>query len=169
MSKTGIKAAVTRGVALPSFADQPEAENVLFALRDKAIQYILSRAKQNPSVDLDFSVESLLRLETWYFKVISTGRIFSFFNRRSRYTLPQACAFYFGEVVVRNRAKAKWVVEEFPFVKGRYEIGVNEGLSTMMLSSFHTKLHHPENKKHNSLWRTYQHYFERNPKVTITF
>lgn len=42
---------------------------------------------------------------------------------------------YFGEVVVRNNDNAKWVVEEYAFVEGKYELMVNKGLLSMSIDN----------------------------------
>jgi hypothetical protein len=158
MSRQGMKAAMEHGLGLPEFPSLREAERSLLALREKKIQELISRSQEDPTVKLDFSVESLLRLERWYFS-----------SSHPKNEIAQGCAFYFGEVVVRNKPGAKWVVQEFVFTKGRYEIGVQDGHCTMNLFSFRSKLEHPDNTKRDSLWRTYQHYFARNPNVTIQF
>jgi hypothetical protein len=157
MSRAGFNAAMEHGKQLPTFSTQAEAEEFFFKLRDKIVSDLIKWSEKK--IVLDFSVDSLLRLEEWYFK---EGNI-------ENEVLAIGCAFYFGEVVVKNRPQAKWVVKEFAFKSGRYEIGVEQELLTMMLFSFRSKLENPRNKKHDSLWRTYQCYFEENPKVTITF
>ena len=61
---------------------------------------------------------------------------------------------YFGEVVVRNNDNAKWVVEEYAFVEGKYELMVNKGLLS------NNWFNEPCNKKHNLLFRQYNRYFK---------
>ena len=84
-------------------------------------------------------------------------------------TLEKAMAFYFGQVVVANIPDAEWIVEEFAFERGRYEIGVRSGSMTFTLRSFGDKVNHTKNQNRDSIWRTYQHYFARNPQVTVDF
>ena len=169
MSAAGRKAALAHGAKLPGFDNRDEAAAALSAEKDAAVAGLVSDCASAPDVALDFSPDSLLGLERWYFERIAQRRFFGMIRTADPEVLAKWCAFYFGEVVVRNLAGATWVVEEFPFVPGRYTIGVHHDLCTMILTSFHEKLHHPKNKKHDSLWRTYQCYFVRNPKVTITF
>jgi hypothetical protein len=169
MSAAGRKAALAHGAKLPGFDSPNEAAAALTAEKDAAVASLLSDCESSPDVALDFSPDSLLRLERWYFERISQRRIFGMVRAAEPQVLAKWCALYFGEVVVRNLPGAAWVVEEFPFVPGRYTIGVRHGMCTMTLTSFHEKLHHPKNKKRDSVWRTYQHYFARNPDVTITF
>ena len=169
MSAAGRKGALARGDKLPEFSSRDEAVVALAAEKDAAVASLLSDRQLSPDIALDFSSDSLLRLERWYFERVSLRRFFGMVRAADPEVLARWCAFYFGEVVVRNLDGAAWVVEEFPFVPERYTIGVRHGMLTMNLASFYEKLHHPKNKKHDSLWRTYEHYFARNPNVTITF
>jgi hypothetical protein len=169
MSVAGRKAALAHGAKLPGFESLDEAAAALTAEKDAAVASLVSDCKSSPDVALDFSTDSLLHLERWYFERIAQRRFFGMVRAADPEVLARCCAFYFGEVVVRNLAGATWVVEEFPFVPGRFTIGVRHELFTMTLTSFHEKLHHPKNKKHDSMWTTYQHYFARNPKVTIRY
>jgi hypothetical protein len=169
MSDAGRKAALAHGDKPPEFGSPDEAAAALATEKDSAVASLLSDCESSPDVALDFSPDSLLRLEQWYFDRISQRRFFGIVRAADQEVLARWCASYFGEVVVRSLEGAAWVVEECPFVPGRYTIGVRHGMFTMTLTSFHEKLHHPKNKKRDSIWRTYQHYFARNPKVTITF
>src|SRR5262249_50666800 len=155
MSAAGRKAALAHGDKLPKFGSLDEATAALTAEKDAAVASVLSDCESSPDVALDFSPDSLLRLEQWYFERISQRRFFGMVRAVDPERLARWCAFYFGEVVVRNLKGAVWVVEEYPFVPGRYTIGVRHGMCTMTLTSFHQKLHHPENKKRDSIWRTF--------------
>lgn len=169
MSAAGRKAALEHGDKLPQFGGPNEAAAALIAEKDVAVAGLLADCQSSPDVALDFSPDSLLRLEQWYFDRTSQRRFFGMVRVADPEVLARWCALYFGEVVVRSLEGAEWVVEEFPFVPGRYTIGVRHGNCTMTLTSFHDKLHHQKNKKRDSVWRTFQYYFARNPKVTITF
>lgn len=39
---------------------------------------------------------------------------------------------YWGEVVIKNNPDAKWLIEEFAFAQGKYELLVNKGLFKIM-------------------------------------
>ena len=68
---------------------------------------------------------------------------------------------YFGEVVVRNSDNAKWVVEEYAFVEGKYELMVNKGLLSMSIDNkCNNWFKEPCNKKQNLFFRQYNRYFK---------
>jgi hypothetical protein len=166
----GLKTALAYGEGLPFFRSLDEAKTALISEKDRLVAELLSHAasaQDDPA--LDFSVESLLRLEKWYLKRFASSGFIGFLRKRQRRKFARCCAKYFGEVVIRSRNGASWVVEELPFRQRTYTIGVREKLMTMALHSFEKKLHHPDNLNRDSMWRTYQHYFARNPKVTIRF
>ncbi len=142
MSAQGLNVAAKFGESLPSFLTAAEAEKALLAKRDQALKrlFVIAPAKLN----LDFSLESLKRLEIWYFE---DGKMLP----SSEYSLPHGIGFYFGEVLCRH-GDFKWIVDEFIFKKGTYEIGVSRELTTIML----TKGLVPEerdNKRRQSLFR----------------
>ncbi|MBD5467511.1 MAG: hypothetical protein HDR21_05075 [Lachnospiraceae bacterium] len=69
-------------------------------------------------------------------------------------------SIYFGEVVVRNNKDAKWLVEEYPFSKSKYEFLVNKGLVSMsIMNNFHDLCKKQNNKRKNLLFREYNRYF----------
>lgn len=69
-------------------------------------------------------------------------------------------SIYFGEVVVRNNDNAKWIVEEYAFVKGKYNLMINAGLLNMALvDKCNNWFKEPCNKNHNLLFRQYNKYF----------
>ena len=65
-------------------------------------------------------------------------------------------AMYVGEVIVKNHAMFRWVVREFPFVPGTYEIGVERGTLAVMLTRLGDVHTRPNNKKRESIWREYR-------------
>lgn len=144
---------------LPEFESQTEAETGLSKWRDRILAILFDRAGGSDGPKLDYTAGSLLRLEDWYFRKTEGGNE----------TLARGCSLYFGEVVVRTVPGAAWIVEEFPFAEGRFNLGVQQGTITMMLPSFYEKLHHPKNTKRNSMWRTYHHYYVPGSRIRITF
>lgn len=169
MGTEGLKAAALHALTLPAFGSLTEAQVALTAKKSLAIAQLLSAAASSHATNLDFSAESLLRLEQWYFERIDRRRVFGLLRRAEPEELAESCAFYFGEVVVRTISGVQWVVEEFAFAPGRYEIGIRKGLGAWMLSSFHSTLHHKLNRTHDSMWRTYHHYFVPGSGIQITF
>ena len=62
---------------------------------------------------------------------------------------------YLGQVIVHNHPEFRWIVEEFAFQRGKYEIGVTKPLFTLMLTKRTDLSSRPNNKKRQSLWRDY--------------
>ncbi len=72
-----------------------------------------------------------------------------------RETFERAIAMYLGEVLVRS-AGFHWIVEEYAFQPGRYEIGVRRDLLTIMLRRETDLFARPNNRRRESLWRRYR-------------
>ena len=148
MSREPIKAALQYGEELPAFLSVSEAEKTLLQLRDSTLQAFLD--EHSLSLGLDFSPESLKSLEKWYFEAgcpkVGVGN----------YSIPHAIGFYFGETLCRS-AGFSWIVQEFPFIKGRFEVGVNRRLGTIMLTKGKTPPVEG-NKRMQSLWREFKKY-----------
>jgi len=152
MSKVGLAAARLFGKGLSRFDDQAEAESALFARRDQLLEKLADWSQRSADFTYDLSPESLKGLERWYFQLAAGPGVRSI--KTDLDTFERAIAMYLGAVFVRNgRPPFEWIVTEFPFEKGRYEIGVERGLFAMMLSrhSFPTE----NNKRQQSLWRMY--------------
>ena len=148
MSRHGLIIAGQYANELPSFCGITEAKESLFASRNMALEQLLSISDVNSF--LDFSPESLLKLEKWFF---SSGQPSAL---PSGFSVEHAFGFYFGEVFVRH-SNFQWVVEEYAFLNGRYEIGIQRGLLTIML----TKGRCPKtngNKKMQSLFSEFKRY-----------
>jgi hypothetical protein len=148
MSQYGMLVARQFAQDLPKFPDLPTAEKALLAWRDKGLQELYFLSGLAPL--LDYSPESLKSLERWFFEYGQPA------TTESSYSVAHAIAFYFGEVLCRNR-QFRWVIQEFAFNEGQYEIGVERQRFAIML----TKGKHPQlagNKRMQSLWREYQRY-----------
>jgi hypothetical protein len=169
MSAAGRKAAQAYGKKLPAFRNVEEATSSLIEEKNQLLAKLGAQGALVPELILDFSVDSLLRFERWYFEQVSRSSSVRPASAADVHSLAECAALYFGEVVVRSLPGSVWVVEEFVFEPGRFEIGVRNGNCTMMLESFYAKLHHRENYNRDSMWRTYQHYFACNPDVQIRF
>jgi hypothetical protein len=59
--------------------------------------------------------------------------------------------------VLCREVNFSWVVQEYQFAKGRYEIGVQRPLLSIMLTKGR-KLQLAGNKRMQSLWREFQRY-----------
>lgn len=65
----------------------------------------------------DYTVESLKRIEKWYFDLYEKGGFREVGLTQGEFE--KMMSVYFGEVVVRNNKDAKWVVEEYAFTKNK--------------------------------------------------
>ena len=129
MSRSGLIVAHQHGEELPAFADIRAAEAALSKERDTGLGEI--RKVEALTADLDYSTESLKTVERWFFE---NGQPAS---TSSGYSISHAIGFYFGEVLCRVGGFG-WVIQEYAFLKGRYEIGVQRGLLTVMLTKGRT-------------------------------
>ena len=156
MSRFGLKVAKLFGDKLPAFASQSDAEHELYAFRDSRLHRLDSIASDKDAFKPDGSPESLKTLENWYFELWEAN---DFNNINSNLKEFEECmAMYFGHVLVKNITDAEWIVSEFAFEKGKYEIGVKFGLTSIMLRRFTDHFKTPNNKRHQSLWRRYKKY-----------
>jgi hypothetical protein len=152
MSRQGMVIALQYGEGLPAFDSIADAKRSLFALRDQILHAFLTQHGQE--LTLDFSPSSLKVLERWFLEGRSTASESAFIHL--------AIGFYFGEVLCRG-AGFEWVVAEFAFQAGRYEVGVSQGRFSLMLSTgLHPRLA-PNNKRMQSLFRRYKSYVPSGP------
>ena len=148
VSRQGMIVAGQYANELPAFPSLAEAEKVLFAQRDAGLREMLSAV--GGLVELDYSPESLKHLERWYFEHGSPE------TTTSGYSVAHAVAFYFGEVLCWH-AGFTWVVQEFAFAKGRFELGVRRPALGIMLTKG-KRLQRANNKRMQSLWREFSTY-----------
>jgi hypothetical protein len=153
MSRAGRRAADDFGRTLPRYGSQKEAEQALFGQRDLLLGQLRAAAVASPSFQYDLTPESLKTLERWYFEVRERGPLAS--SRSSPETFERCLAMYFGAVIVKNEPAFRWVVREFPFVPGTYEIGVDRGPLAVMLTRFGEVHTRPNNRRRDSIWREY--------------
>lgn len=128
---------------LPAFESLESAREHLMSAKIGTLSAFLQ--EHGEELNLDFSIESLKRLEKWFLESGSPE------SGGGGYSIPHAIGFYFGEILCRSSGFS-WVVEEFPFQRGRYGIGIKRPLLSIML----TKGKRPViagNKRMQSLWR----------------
>ncbi len=160
MSRQGHKLAIQIGLPLPVHKTKEEAERHYFSFRDKALKEIEKLAIKYPVYDLDFSPESLKRIELLYFdlleqKVYSKHIFFGLTITR----MEQMLAVYYGQVYVQNTAFI-WVAKEFGYIEDRYYLAVqsqNKGL-TLECSSFSDHFNMNDNKRKQYIYREYKKY-----------
>jgi hypothetical protein len=158
MGKSGINAALMYGDLLPSFRNQQRAEKYFYSYIEKHLKLLGKLSKKTKEFDMDYTPESLKRIELWYFQLY-LGKKFAEISA-NRQKFERCINVYFGEVVVRNIQGASWVVEEYSFMPGKYEFGVNKDNLTISLIRWFSNLHkYPNNKRKQSIYRRYKKYF----------
>jgi hypothetical protein len=156
LSRKALEIAIRHAETLPAFSDPADAERVLFAYRDRALDLLSEIAGRLPDLVLDDTPETLKRLEQCYFHLHETGGFAAAGCTREQF---ESClAMKFGSIAV-HAAGARWVVREY-FATGRYQLGVEKGNLTYMLSGeFANHYALPGNKRRQALFRTFRHYF----------
>ena len=150
MSKQGLKAALKYGEKLREFNDISEAEEYFLSYKDDLIKKLEMLCMQNPYFLPDYTVESLKKIEKWYFDLYDKNEF------------EKIMSIYFGEVVIKNNEDAKWIVNEYPFSKKRYEFMVNKGnLYMSIINKYHDLYKMQNNKRRNLIFREYNKYFAR--------
>lgn len=120
-----------------------DAENFFYSQRDDLTGDLITDL--GDELNLDYSLDSLKRLERWYFDELAEMR------GRSLDALAKSIGFYFAEVLCRSGG-FQWLVSEFVFKPGTYEIGVIKGRVQIMVTAGRL----PEktgNKRMQSLFR----------------
>jgi hypothetical protein len=153
MGRTGLAHAKKVGRRLPKFGSLREARSRLFAERTGRLERLKALAKQSDDFRPDFTPESLKKIEAWYFALIE-GRAFRSLGT-TRAEFESCMTSYFCQVIVATCRDAQWVVEEYPFVRGRYEIGVRHGFGTWA-SSFEDHYRFPGNTRRTRIYREYE-------------
>lgn len=70
-----------------------------------------SFSAQNSYFLPDYTVESLKRIEKWYYDLYEKGKFHKVGFTRNKFE--RIMSVYFGEVAVKNNKDAKWLVEEY--------------------------------------------------------
>jgi hypothetical protein len=99
VSKQGLKVARQHAEGLPCFESLADAERTLFARREHLLRRLQGAAGSSPETRLDYSPESLKRLEAWYFKLLENSFDASGIDRTE---FEQAVSMYLGEVFTKN-------------------------------------------------------------------
>src|SRR5271169_369499 len=159
MGWLGLKVAKEFGQKLPAFASQADAQESLFKERDDRLLRMAQLAARSQVFHADFTPQTLKALEQWYFELWNSNSFDSLDIRREDFE--RCMASYFCEVAVRNCPGVQWVVQEYAFEAGKFEIGVRRGLLTLMTARFSDWYKEPGNKKHQKLRREFEKYFSR--------
>jgi hypothetical protein len=158
MSEEGLKAAIKYGENLHEFESIKEAEVFFLKFKDELLKQLELVSKESDNFNVDYKIESLKNLEKWYFELCEKNEFVML--GLDRYDFEKVIAIYFGEVIVQNNNDAKWKVEEFPFVSGKFDFGVRKDMFSMSLGNgFIDHYEEPNNKRKNSLFRRYNQHF----------
>ena len=115
MSKYAFNTAIKYGEKLCGFNNLSEAEDYFILRKDFLLNKLKAVSTQTSAFVPDNTVESLKKIEKWYFDLYEENAFGKF--GLSQEEFEQIMSFYWGEVVVKNNEDAKWVVEEYPFAK----------------------------------------------------
>lgn len=108
----------------------------------------------------DYTVESLKRIEKWYFDLYEKQS----FDKAgfTQEEFESMMSVYWGEVIIKNNEDSEWVAAEYPFSQKKYELLVRKGLcSVSVADKFHNLHNKQSNKRRNLLFREYNRYFAR--------
>ncbi len=136
------------GQTLPQFPSFLEARHALLARRDECLQMFEEIRHRQQVFTPDYSPKSLEQLDDLYRTLYKTDTFEEFCCDRSGFE--ECMAMYFGEVIVRTKG-AEWIVEEFFFMQGRYQIGIRVRLHTQMLRPFTDYYKSLQGKRHPML------------------
>ena len=156
MSRFGLKIAKLFGRDLPAFKSRSEAEEELYKFRDARLQKIEKVSQMSEEFLADHSAESLKTMEKLYFDLFESNDFSRIDSTRQEFE--ECMAMYYGEVFVRNVSDSDWIVEEYVFEKGKYEIGIRKDDLTIALRRFTDHYKKPDNKRKQSIWREYKRY-----------
>src|SRR5689334_19295510 len=158
MSWFGKKVAEAHGATLPTFRSQADAELQLFQERDARLNRILDIAQRSGGrFSADFTPGSLKGLEAFYFALHDENRFEDIGITREEFE--RVMFAYLGEIAVRNKPGAHWVVAPFAFAPGRYQIGITSGLFSVMGQPFLDHYKAPTNKRRDKMFRDYKKWF----------
>ena len=160
MSKYSLNTAIKYGKTLREFSDKSEAEDYFISYKDDLLSRLKVISAQASAFFPDYTVESLKKLEKWYFDLYER-QVFDQVGVTQE-EFESMMSVYWGEVVIKNNEDAKWVVMEYPFSQKKYEFLVNKGLcSVSVVNKFHDLYSRQSNKRRTLLFREYNRYFAK--------
>ena len=158
MSKYSLDKTIKYSDILREFCDISEAEDFFISYKDHLLNRLKAIGSQGAVFFPDYTVESLKKLEKWYFDLHEKNAFGQIGSAQEEFEI--IMSVYWGAVVIKNNRDAKWVVEEYPFSQGKYEFFVNKGLcSVSIIDTFHDLYKKQNNKRKNLLFREYNKYF----------
>lgn len=165
MSQYSLNVARSYGEKLKSFDNLEEAKQYFLHIKDGLLNEFERLCKDNPIFLPDYTAESLKKLEKCYFELFENDSFDSIGLDRKKFE--RIMSMYYGETAVRNNDTVKWVVREYAFVGGKYELMLNEGLCYMAISGMcNNWFERPSNKRRSLLFRKYNRFFNGNGSGT---
>lgn len=148
------------GETLREFHDISEAEDFFISYKDHLLARIKAVSTKGTAFFPDYTVESLKRLEKWYFDLYEKNAFDQIGSTQEEFE--HMMSVYWGAVVIKNNEGAKWVIEKYPFSQGKYEFFVSKRLCNVSIANkFHDLYKKQNNKRRNLLFREYNKYFAR--------
>jgi hypothetical protein len=163
VTKEGVKAALNFGEKLPTFDCLEDAESALYSHRNECLVSLTNSAQVEKIFEMDFTPESLKKLESWYFRLHHE----KYFEKSEleRFRFLECMAIYLGAVAVKHNPDVEWRVYKYRFSPKKYAIGVQKGTMTLCLSCGFENLHnYRPNKNKDYLFREYQRWFGQEPQ-----
>ena len=160
MSKYSLNIAIKFGKMLRKFSNKSKAEDYFISYKDDLLSRLKVISAQASAFFPDYTVESLKKLEKWYFDLYEKQMFDQVGVTQEEFE--SMMSVYWGKVVIKNNEDAKWEVEEYPFLPKRYEFLVNKGLCNVsVVNMFHDLYNMPSNKRRTLMFRKYNRYFAR--------
>ena len=155
MSEHGLIIALKYGEKLQEFDDKVQAEKFFISYKDELLNRLEAISGQLDGFSPDYTIESLKNIEKLYFELYRNNTFGKLLLSQKQFE--SIMSVYWGEVVIKNNADAKWLIEEFAFSQGKYELLVNKGLFDMFQDLYKRQ----DNKRQNLLFREHNRYFAR--------
>ena len=160
MSKYSLNIAIKYGETLREFNDKSEAEDYFISYKDNLLNRLKAISTQTSVFFLDYTIESLKKLEKWYFDLYEKQSFEQVGLTQEEFE--SMMSVYWGEVIIKNNEDAKWVVMEYPFSQKKYEFLVSTELCNVsVVNKFHDLYRMQSNKRRTLLFREYNRYFAR--------
>ncbi|MEW4283292.1 hypothetical protein [Priestia koreensis] len=121
------------GQDLISCEDKIEAKVYYYQLRERVMKKLRNVSEYVDELQIDYSPGSLLVLELLYFDLYETNR-FDVLDV-TRQEMEECLAVYLGEVTTAQVSDVDWVVEEYPFIEGKYIMGIRQGTYTLYVGT----------------------------------
>lgn len=155
MSEHSLIIALKYGEKLKEFDDIAQAEKYFISYKDELLNRLEAISEQLDGFSPDYTIESLKNIEKLYFQLYRNNTFGKLGLSQKQFE--SIMSVYWGEVVIKNNADAKWLIEEFAFSQGKYELLVNISIFDMFQDLYKRQ----DNKRQNLLFREYNRYFAR--------